>query len=75
MDDLERIKIVGMGNIDVTSTVSSALDIFGGNLRYKDVIWHDKQAAAVVQFFFFFFLTTVIPFCGQQFIMTDVGGK
>lgn len=48
MDDLERIKIVGMGNIDVTSTVSSALDIFGGNLRYKDVIWHDKQAAAVV---------------------------
>ncbi|KAL1828069.1 hypothetical protein ACET3Z_006481 [Daucus carota] len=44
MDDLERIKIAGMGNVDVT--VGSALDIFGGNLRYKDVVsWHDEQAA------------------------------
>ncbi|KAK1382450.1 1-(5-phosphoribosyl)-5-[(5-phosphoribosylamino)methylideneamino] imidazole-4-carboxamide isomerase, chloroplastic [Heracleum sosnowskyi] len=47
MDDLERIKVAGMGNVDVT--VGSALDIFGGNLRYKDVvIWHDKQAAVAV---------------------------
>lgn len=47
MDDLERIKIAGMGNVDVT--VGSALDIFGGNLCYKDVvIWHDKQAAVAV---------------------------
>ncbi|KAL8090461.1 1-(5-phosphoribosyl)-5-[(5-phosphoribosylamino)methylideneamino] imidazole-4-carboxamide isomerase, chloroplastic isoform X2 [Apium graveolens] len=47
MDDLERIKIAGMGNVDVT--VGSALDIFGGNLRYKDVvIWHDKQTSVAV---------------------------
>lgn len=33
-----------MGNVDVT--VGSALDIFGGNLHYKDVVsWHDEQAA------------------------------
>lgn len=47
MDDLERIKIAGIGNVDVT--VGSALDIFGGNLRYKDVvIWHDRQAVVAV---------------------------
>lgn len=35
MDDLERIKTTGMEKVDVT--VRSALDIFGGNLAYKDV--------------------------------------
>ena len=42
--DLERIKIAGMGRVDVT--VGSALDIFGGNLAYKDVVaWHVQQDA------------------------------
>jgi phosphoribosylformimino-5-aminoimidazole carboxamide ribotide isomerase len=42
MDDVERIKDAGKGRVDVT--VGSALDIFGGNLPYKDVVaWHHKQ--------------------------------
>lgn len=48
MDDLERIKEAGNGRVDVT--VGSALDIFGGNLAYKDVVtWHCKQEASKVQ--------------------------
>ncbi|KAJ4976547.1 hypothetical protein NE237_001653 [Protea cynaroides] len=44
MDDLESIKVAGMGRVDVT--VGSALDIFGGNLAYKDVVaWHKEQEA------------------------------
>ncbi|KAF3441654.1 hypothetical protein FNV43_RR15569 [Rhamnella rubrinervis] len=39
MADLERIKVAGMGRVDVT--VGSALDIFGGNLPYRQVVaWH-----------------------------------
>ncbi|XP_058759279.1 1-(5-phosphoribosyl)-5-[(5-phosphoribosylamino)methylideneamino] imidazole-4-carboxamide isomerase, chloroplastic-like [Vicia villosa] len=46
MDDLERIKTAGMENVDVT--VGSALDIFGGNLAYKDVVaWHNQQKVLV----------------------------
>ncbi|KAI5664742.1 hypothetical protein M9H77_24065 [Catharanthus roseus] len=46
MGDLERIKIAGMGRVDVT--VGSALDIFGGNLAYKDVVaWHIQQQDAL----------------------------
>ncbi|KAL6521103.1 Phosphoribosylformimino-5-aminoimidazole carboxamide ribotide isomerase [Orobanche gracilis] len=42
MADLERIKVAGAGRVDVT--VGSALDIFGGNLPYKDVVlWHSQQ--------------------------------
>ncbi|XP_031274257.1 1-(5-phosphoribosyl)-5-[(5-phosphoribosylamino)methylideneamino] imidazole-4-carboxamide isomerase, chloroplastic [Pistacia vera] len=42
MGDLEKIKTAGMGRVDVT--VGSALDIFGGNLAYKDVFaWHSQQ--------------------------------
>lgn len=42
MNDLERIKLAGMGRVDVT--VGSALDIFGGNLPYKVVVeWHNSQ--------------------------------
>ncbi|XP_058188640.1 1-(5-phosphoribosyl)-5-[(5-phosphoribosylamino)methylideneamino] imidazole-4-carboxamide isomerase, chloroplastic-like isoform X2 [Rhododendron vialii] len=45
--DLERIKAAGMERVDVT--VGSALDIFGGNLAYKDVIgWHVQQQALAV---------------------------
>jgi hypothetical protein len=35
MDDLERIKKAGKSRVDVT--VGSALDIFGGDLPYKEV--------------------------------------
>ncbi|XP_074269028.1 1-(5-phosphoribosyl)-5-[(5-phosphoribosylamino)methylideneamino] imidazole-4-carboxamide isomerase, chloroplastic [Silene latifolia] len=42
MQDLERIKMAGMERVDVT--VGSALDIFGGNLSYTDVVaWHIQQ--------------------------------
>ncbi|KAK1563872.1 hypothetical protein Q3G72_034261 [Acer saccharum] len=42
MADLEKIKVAGMGRVDVT--VGSALDIFGGNLPYKDVLaWHQSH--------------------------------
>lgn len=42
MEDLERIKVAGNERVDVT--VGSALDIFGGNLPYKDVVaWHLNQ--------------------------------
>ncbi|KAL3642686.1 Phosphoribosylformimino-5-aminoimidazole carboxamide ribotide isomerase [Castilleja foliolosa] len=47
MADLERIKIAGRGRVDVT--VGSALDIFGGNLSYKDVVtWHSQQEPLAV---------------------------
>lgn len=47
MADLERIKIAGMGRVDVT--VGSALNIFGGNLSYKDVVaWHSQQETLAV---------------------------
>ncbi len=35
-EDLEKLKDLGQNKIDVT--IGSALDIFGGNLKYKDVI-------------------------------------
>lgn len=47
MADLERIKDAGKGRVDVT--VGSALDIFGGNMAYKDVVaWHAKQKVPTV---------------------------
>ncbi|KAM7531582.1 hypothetical protein LguiB_034992 [Lonicera macranthoides] len=47
MADLERIKVAGMGRVDVT--VGSALDIFGGNLAYKDIVaWHGQQTTLSV---------------------------
>lgn len=46
MADLERIKAAGRGCVD--ATVGSALDIFGGNLAYRDVVaWHKRQVMAV----------------------------
>ncbi|RZC76666.1 hypothetical protein C5167_000812 [Papaver somniferum] len=47
MADLESIKVAGMGRVDVT--VGSALDIFGGDIAYTDVVaWHKKQETSVV---------------------------
>ncbi|XP_024390082.1 1-(5-phosphoribosyl)-5-[(5-phosphoribosylamino)methylideneamino] imidazole-4-carboxamide isomerase, chloroplastic [Physcomitrium patens] len=43
--DLERIKAAGNGVVDVT--VGSALDVFGGDLPYKEVVaWHNRQLAS-----------------------------
>lgn len=36
IEDIERIRILGRDRIDVT--VGSALDLFGGNLSYKEVV-------------------------------------
>ncbi|KAF4396884.1 hypothetical protein F8388_004852 [Cannabis sativa] len=47
MADLEVIRVAGKGRVDVT--VGSALDIFGGNLAYKDVVdWHARQRILTV---------------------------
>ncbi|KAK9138783.1 hypothetical protein Sjap_009377 [Stephania japonica] len=48
MADLEKIKEAGMDRVDVT--VGSALDIFGGDLAYNDVVsWHHKQGPLVMK--------------------------
>jgi phosphoribosylformimino-5-aminoimidazole carboxamide ribotide isomerase len=48
-DDLELVRDAGRGNVNVT--VGSALDIFGGDMPYTDVLrWHrqqQQQAAAL----------------------------
>ncbi|PRQ43946.1 1-(5-phosphoribosyl)-5-((5-phosphoribosylamino)methylideneamino)imidazole-4-carboxamide isomerase [Rosa chinensis] len=47
MADLERIKVAGLGHVDVS--VGSALDVFGGNLPYEEVVaWHTQQEALTV---------------------------
>ncbi|TYH77011.1 hypothetical protein ES332_D04G124500v1 [Gossypium tomentosum] len=46
MDDLETIKAAGKGRVDIT--VGSALDIFGGNLAYNDVVaWHENNRRGI----------------------------
>ncbi len=35
-DDLELVKILGNGHVDVT--IGSALDLFGGNMKFKEVL-------------------------------------
>jgi phosphoribosylformimino-5-aminoimidazole carboxamide ribotide isomerase len=42
MEDLERVKRLGGGRVDLT--IGSALDIFGGGMSYEEVVrWHDKE--------------------------------
>ncbi|KAK9820055.1 hypothetical protein WJX72_005545 [[Myrmecia] bisecta] len=42
LEDLERVRVAGNGRVDIT--VGSALDIFGGQLPYHDVVdWHWQQ--------------------------------
>lgn len=45
MDDLERVRSAGGGRVHIT--VGSALDIFGGQLPYPEVVeWHNRQQQA-----------------------------
>ena len=42
IEDLEQVKTTGRGRVD--ATIGSALDIFGGELAYSDVVaWHRRQ--------------------------------
>jgi phosphoribosylformimino-5-aminoimidazole carboxamide ribotide isomerase len=42
LDDLELVKQLGQGRVDIT--IGSALDIFGGNVSYRDVVaWQRRQ--------------------------------
>lgn len=41
--DLETVKNLGQNRVDLT--IGSALDIFGGNISYRDVVdWHQKNS-------------------------------
>ena len=45
IDDLETVKRLGSGRVDLT--IGSALDIFGGDLKWDDVLaWHRAQEAS-----------------------------
>ncbi|CAM9498740.1 unnamed protein product, partial [Chrysoparadoxa australica] len=45
LDDMERVKQLGKGKVDLT--IGSALDIFGGDLSYAEVVrWQRQQEAA-----------------------------
>jgi phosphoribosylformimino-5-aminoimidazole carboxamide ribotide isomerase len=39
--DLERVKLLGKGRVDLT--IGSALDIFGGDIKYRDVVAWQRQ--------------------------------
>lgn len=40
--DLDRVNVLGQGRVDLT--IGSALDIFGGDVAYRDVVaWQNKQ--------------------------------
>lgn len=45
--DLEVVDRVGRGRVDLS--IGSALDIFGGNIRYDDVVAWNKQHDAVAE--------------------------
>jgi len=46
MSDLEEIRVTGKGRLD--ATIGSALDLFGGTLKYTDVVkWFSKQYGKV----------------------------
>ena len=42
LEDLDRVKALGAGRVDLT--IGSALDIFGGDVPYRDVVaWQKRQ--------------------------------
>ena len=42
LDDLDRVKALGKGRVDLT--IGSALDIFGGDVAYREVVeWQRKE--------------------------------
>lgn len=42
LEDLDKVQRLSRGRVDLT--LGSALDIFGGNVQYKDVIqWHNRN--------------------------------
>ena len=42
MNDLERVKELGNGKVDLT--IGSALDCFGGDMSYDEVVkWHNNN--------------------------------
>lgn len=42
LSDLDRVNALGRGKVDLT--IGSALDIFGGDIGYKDVVaWHNEE--------------------------------
>lgn len=44
LDDLDRVESLGAGKVDLT--IGSALDIFGGDVAYQDVVaWHRRRNA------------------------------
>ena len=47
LDDLDLVEQLGGGRVDLT--IGSALDIFGGDVPYRDVVdWHRKQNGGVL---------------------------
>ena len=45
--DLDRVKALGKGRVDLT--IGSALDIFGGDVPYRNVVaWQRRQGAQVI---------------------------
>jgi len=49
LDDIARVERLGAGRVDVT--IGSALDIFGGQLAYTDVVAWDQAQAVQTQTF------------------------
>jgi phosphoribosylformimino-5-aminoimidazole carboxamide ribotide isomerase len=43
MEDIELVRVVGQGYVDCT--VGSALDIFGGSLKFQDLVQWQRDAS------------------------------
>jgi phosphoribosylformimino-5-aminoimidazole carboxamide ribotide isomerase len=43
LSDLDRVKLLGKGRVDLT--IGSALDLFGGDIAYADVVeWQHAES-------------------------------
>ncbi|CAI5714936.1 unnamed protein product [Peronospora destructor] len=45
LDDLDFVERIGNGKVDLS--IGSALDIFGGDIRYEDVVAWDRKRASI----------------------------